>query len=445
MNLYNISLPLEKIARNENIENENFLNAKKDQKFECKKSPMFESKLDYVEVTAEEFSETDSQMEFEKDLFYKGKQPETPNYNILGFKRLRKKADKNKEKILKKIAAKELFELEAELGSDNEENDDKIKPLLESDLENESYLENKLENLNTSIECDFDENHNLKNLIDDKNTLNNSEAEKEIKLKFFNEMLLKDKDEIKKVIEGPSRNKKLNYYEINLIEEDSLPLYERIRNFKGENSKKIISNENFVESLFRAKIKISKKLSDGKLLTDRSLEKETTDNTIILADDKDEEMKEILQNHEIKLIKRISQKITFVDYLLKNRKKINKRILEDVVDLTENDGECYNQKDLEKNTFFVKGNILSNKTFKHKINQREINSKMQNNYNKFGLIYNFKNSVLHAIKTNKYYLIEDKRVLPNGDWGLGIGDWGLGPIPNPPSPIPNPQNSFIFN
>ena len=23
------------------------------------------------------------------------------------------------------------------------------------------------------------------------------------------------------------------------------------------------------------------------------------------------------------------------------------------------------------------------------------------------------------------------KIIPNGDWGLGIGDWGLGPIPNP--------------
>ena len=37
--------------------------------------------------------------------------------------------------------------------------------------------------------------------------------------------------------------------------------------------------------------------------------------------------------------------------------------------------------------------------------------------------------------------MNEKIIISNGDWGLGIGDgdWGLGPIPNPQSPIPNPH------
>ena len=31
----------------------------------------------------------------------------------------------------------------------------------------------------------------------------------------------------------------------------------------------------------------------------------------------------------------------------------------------------------------------------------------------------------------------NKIIIENLKWGLGIGDWGLGPIPNPQSPIPN--------
>jgi len=33
-------------------------------------------------------------------------------------------------------------------------------------------------------------------------------------------------------------------------------------------------------------------------------------------------------------------------------------------------------------------------------------------------------------------MLEIKKLLGIGDWGLGIGDWGLGIGPNPQSPIP---------
>jgi len=48
-----------------------------------------------------------------------------------------------------------------------------------------------------------------------------------------------------------------------------------------------------------------------------------------------------------------------------------------------------------------------------------------------------KNGYIFKIKT---FIINLKKDMGIGDWGLGIGDWGLGPIPNPQSPIPNPQS-----
>ena len=101
---------------------------------------------------------------------------------FLNKKRLIKKSDSIlKHKILKKIA-KNYFDKEAELGSDNEEHDDLIKKVYHSDSDSE-----KENDLNAK---------DVDNLIDNEEKENHVQNEK-----YFKDMLEKDHDEILQVRE----------------------------------------------------------------------------------------------------------------------------------------------------------------------------------------------------------------------------------------------------
>ena len=134
------------------------------------------------------------------------KKEESPK-KYLHKKRLIKRSVLIKRKEIVKKNVKGLFDKEAELGSDNEEHDDVVK-VLSSDDEKEE------ENSQDIMDMD------VPNLINDnieENDLGNS-IHKE---KYIDDMLIRDKEEIKKVIEGPPERKPIEDELIELNEDGS--------------------------------------------------------------------------------------------------------------------------------------------------------------------------------------------------------------------------------
>jgi len=107
--------------------------------------------------------------------------------------------EKNELKKFKKKLAEEMFlENEAELGSDNEENDDIVKVMKQEDKEEENESETE---------------PNIEGLIEDDNNLEVNE--RKLRGKFYEDMLKDDKEIIKQIIKGPIRRESsyADYYE----------------------------------------------------------------------------------------------------------------------------------------------------------------------------------------------------------------------------------------
>ena len=124
---------------------------------------------------------------------------------------------KNKQKGQKRLKIEKIatnyFDNEAELGSDNEEHDEVVKKIVDSENENDPNLDLSLEDI-----------------IDD-----NVENKNDQKDKFIDDMFDKDKEEIRKVINGPVRRPqpKKDRIEIN---ESELPLKIRIERMAEGNN-----------------------------------------------------------------------------------------------------------------------------------------------------------------------------------------------------------------
>ena len=179
--------------------------------------------------------------------YFGDKQVDNNSDSLLTFgilKKLKKKSRVELEKkIKKKISFANYFDVEAELGSDDENHDDVVKKANDDDEEKDD------ENLN----------QDLKDLIaDEEIDPENQNADEEIlKQKYFDDMLDKDKEEVRKVIEGPDQKEILNLKRSRsggIIENEDMPLQMRMKRYKSENEAGDESNHEFNFKMFMLKM-----------------------------------------------------------------------------------------------------------------------------------------------------------------------------------------------
>jgi len=285
--------------------------------------------------------------------------------DILAFTRLKKlkrRADIIKEKeITKKVSFKQFFETEAELGSDNEDHDDVIKNIKNEEAEEEENQDEELKDL-----------------------INNEEefSSDEIQEKFFSDMLERDREELRKVIDGPQRktlNRKHLRNEGDCLEEDSLPLNMRIKQSK--------SQENTGEGDFNL---LLKKFGDFEKRLNSTEENH-----------ENEEYKEMVNLYQQNLIKKFAEKSKNHKTSLMKRIRENEKILENVINL--NNIDVNSSKD-KNNKLFVQGMMSQNKpiTDSNNVGTSSHSSHLPHRM-KLGTMLNSKNSFLHAMKNDKYY------------------------------------------
>ena len=269
------------------------------------------------------------------------------NYKLLGHKRLIKKSDLILQKELTKKLAKNYFDKEAELGSDNEEHDNVIKKVYNSD----SDLEKK------------EDIGNIEDLIDDKNILNSLDNEEQ-KEKFITDMFIKDREEVLKVIEGPQRRIINNKIEKKFDESD-LPLKLRIERMKNEYFDEEEENE---ENNFQSLVSRLKKLKKQ-----------------FKEDNANEDLKAIINSYQNMALKRIEKLNKTNKNELKKRMMEDNKILENVVLLNKKDTEKNEKKN---NNLFIKGNGTNT------------NNKINHSY-KIGSFINSTNSFLRNYQNNQ--------------------------------------------
>jgi hypothetical protein len=270
---------------------------------------------------------------------------------FLQKKRLMKKSDiVLKNKLLKKLA-KNYFDKEAELGSDNEEHDEVVKKVYHSDSDSEK--------------------ENDKNANDIENLIDNEQKEDYVQnKKFFDDMIERDHEEILQVIEGPKKRIVKEAPKKIVIDDNGLSLKVRMERMNDINLLKEEEDENNEEYKFK---NIESKL--------RQLKKQYNE------DETNEEIKEMIELNNNKLMKQINIMTGQQNKSFKQHLEENKEILKNVI---QNDEEDSGKKDDNKNGIIVKGNgaaTLGNKKFRPFCGM-----------GKFG---NCKNSLLNHIKKEK--------------------------------------------
>ena len=270
---------------------------------------------------------------------------------FLQKKRLIKKSDAIlKNKILKKMA-KNYFDKEAELGSDNEDHDDLIKKVYHSDSDSEK--------------------ENDKNAKDIENLIDNEEKENYVQNeKFFDDMLEKDHDEVLKVIEGPKKRIVKELPKKIMIEDNGLSLKVRMERMNDMNMLREEEDEDNEEYKFK---NLENKLKELKRQSNE--------------DEMNEELKEMIEINNNKIMKQISIMTGQQNKSFKQHLQENKEILKNVIN---NDDEESAKKNENKNEIIVKGNgaaKLGNKKFIP--------------FGGMGKFGNCKNSLLNYIKKEK--------------------------------------------
>jgi hypothetical protein len=234
--------------------------------------------------------------------------------------KIQNEKDKKKEA---KFRRNEFVDSEAELGSDKEEHDDVVKKIKENDEEDLS--DNQEEDLPDLI---------------DKNEENLNIDKDEIQKKFFNEMMDQDKKEIRQVINGPAQRQKRMRSTLDKLpetEDDYLALNMRIKKYKTNGSE----DEN----------------EPGFIGNFLNIQKQIEEN---IADQHDEDLKEMLQTYENNKIKKIAEKNVKIDEIIELRNKENDKILENVVI----------QNNVNKNPLLTNGSVTSkskDSAFKHNL------------------------------------------------------------------------------
>jgi len=266
---------------------------------------------------------------------------------FLQKKRLMKKSDiVLKNKLLKKLA-KNYFDKEAELGSDNEEHDEVVKKVYHSDSDSEK--------------------ENDKNANDIENLIDNDEKEDYVQnKKFFDDMIERDHEEILQVIEGPKKRIVKEAPKKIVIDDNGLSLKVRMERMNDINLLKEEEDENKFKNI-ESKLKQLKKQFN--------------------EDETNEEIKEMIEINNSKLMKQINIMTGQQNKSFKQHLEENKEILKNVI---QNDDEDPSKKEENKDGIIVKGNgaaKLGNKKFKPFCGM-----------GKFG---NCKNSLLSHIKKEK--------------------------------------------
>ena len=270
---------------------------------------------------------------------------------FLEKKRLMKKSDIIlKKKLLRKIA-RNYVEKEAELGSDNEEHDDIVKKVYHSDSDSEK--------------------ENDKNAQDIENLIDNEENDSfDQNQKYFDDMLEKDHEEVLKVIEGPKKRIIKEVPKKIMLDENGLSLKVRMERMSDLNNLRDEEDENNEEYQFK---NLENKLKE---LKKRENEEEMN-----------EEIKEMIESNNNKLIKQINIITGQQNKRFKQHMQENEAILKNVI---MNEDEDSLNKKKENNDMVIKGNgaaSLANKKFKPFFGM-----------GKFG---NGKNSLLNHIKKEK--------------------------------------------
>ena len=270
---------------------------------------------------------------------------------FLEKKRLMKKSDIIlKKKLLRKIA-RNYVEKEAELGSDNEEHDDIVKKEYHSDSDSEKEKDKNAQD--------------IENLID--NEENDSFDQNQ---KYFDDMLEKDHEEVLKVIEGPKKRIIKEVPKKIMLDENGLSLKVRMERMSDLNNLRDEEDENNEEYQFK---NLENKLKE---LKKRENEEEMN-----------EEIKEMIESNNNKLIKQINIITGQQNKRFKQHMQENEAILKNVI---MNEDEDSLNKKKENNDMVIKGNgaaSLANKKFKPFFGM-----------GKFG---NGKNSLLNHIKKEK--------------------------------------------
>jgi hypothetical protein len=298
-----------------------------------------------------------------------GGNPENLNLDSIGasegifgyskLKKLKKKSEVIKEKQIAKKVSMGFFDVEAELGSDNEEHDDIIKKITDSDREDDENLDG-----------------DLKDLIEDDENLD--EEGELLQKKFFDDMLERDRAQVKRVISGPQQEKekvtkiKRNRSENEEEDDDEMNLEMRMRKFKSSQEDEETQDPQFqLKSLYRNYKSLEKKISEN------------------LDENQNDELTEMYQSMESNMMKKIAEQEKDHIKLLINRMKENEKILENVINLNSNNGNEFDGKN--KNAFLNKGNIANSAV------TSTVTSKLAPKMN-------HRNSFLHAMKNDKYFV-----------------------------------------
>ena len=231
---------------------------------------------------------------------------------FLSKKRLKKQSQILLEKQITTKLASHYLDKEAELGSDNEEHDDVVKTI------------NPYDDDNNSIDDDTNEQLKLeKELIDDNDQDNYEQNEK-----FVSDAFIKDKEEIKKVIEGPIQRKSLkeeSKKELLYLNESDLPLKLRIEK---------MNNEHFLEDN-----EINNLAFEGIVKSYKKMKKIENSDEII----ENEELKEVIQNFQVNTIKKINEQNKTQQKQIKERLNENNQILKNVIIVNKKDKGILNK------------------------------------------------------------------------------------------------------
>lgn len=238
-------------------------------------------------------------------------------------KRLKKRSQIIIEEKIKQKLSTRYFDKEAELGSDNEEHDDIVKEVEDSEEDNEYNEED-----NSKV--------NIENLIND--DIKEDALQKD---KYIQDEFKLDKERIRKVIDGPNDKqlKKKRKRDIEDIEDpNELPLQLRIEkmNDKNEEREEDIDYQSLLFNYQKFKNEIS----------------ENEDN---------EDLKELFHEYQANAMKKINRFSNQHNIDLKKRIKENNEILENVI--------LINKKQKNSSAVNQKPEAVPMKSFKSYLNK----------------------------------------------------------------------------
>jgi len=310
---------------------------------------------------------------------------------------------------------KEFLDLEAEEGSENEEHDNRIKPLAKSEKE-ESCGENE------------DPNADLEGLIDD----DLKECDKHsnlIRNKFKEDELNDDRKLIKEVIRGNFKCKKRKWEDFQKdnpeldcnsenLEENNVFIGKRKKmiasRLTGENNHEISSN-NFNKN--KTNLKIVNVSKYKRQLENFSQPGEENNNQKNTPNEEETEITDLIIDYQAQIKKKITEQSSAFKRKLQDRIKENDQILKSVIDL--NKTQVQSQKNIKSGNPFLSfsssqfsQNSMLNAMKKDKYfsqNSERFSQKESNDFNSTLLNKNQGNNLFPMFHKNNNPLNSDKK------------------------------------